>query len=105
MTLISKIGMIFSRLARSTALTENSDHSLQDSNTPFPYEEIHKDSGDYFDSVAQAQAAGLCLEQIWSVIIDGDICTYGPPHHFVNVIGYVGTKELHDHNTYFEERL
>jgi hypothetical protein len=48
---------------------------------------------------------GHIVENIWSVV-EGDednVFTYGPPHHFVNVIYWVVTEEAHDHNTYFEE--
>jgi hypothetical protein len=29
--------------------------------------------------------------------------TYGPPGHFVNVIGYIATAEHHDNDTYYQE--
>ena len=70
----------------------------------FPYEE-HRDpvTGDYFSSVRDALEAGFELNQIWSVAeSDGTFC-YGPPHHFVNVLGFVATKETHDNDTYYEE--
>ena len=71
----------------------------------FPFEEIRQESGDYFDSIDQAKAAGYPLEQIWS-ICDHDGCwTAGPPHHWVNLLGYIATKEVHDHNTYYFENI
>lgn len=69
----------------------------------FPYEEIRKDSGDFFDSIAEAKAAGFEESQIWSVTECEDTFTYGPSRHWVNLLGYVATVEHHDDNTYFVE--
>lgn len=71
--------------------------------TDFPYAEIRTESGDYFASVSDAKDAGFSENQIWSVGVHEDTWVYGPPHHYVNVIGYVATKETHDNDTYFEE--
>ncbi len=68
----------------------------------FPFEEIRKPSGDYFDTIAEAQAAGFDLNQIWSVVCDEQY-TIGPPHHWINLLGYIATNETHDNNTYYEE--
>ena len=74
----------------------------------FPYEEIRKDSGDYFDSIQEMEDAGFEESQMWSVTCaDGDhgatFYCYGPRNHWVNLIGYVATKEHHDGDTYYEE--
>lgn len=76
----------------------------------FPFDEIRDATGDYFRSVADAMKAGYQESQIWSVAIaDGegpngeDAFTYGPSHHYVNVMGYIATNEHHDSNTYYEE--
>ena len=74
----------------------------------FPYEEIRRPDGDYFQSWQEAKDAGWDDDQIWSVTsAEGDdgsewIIT-GPPHHYVNHIGHVATLERHDNNTYYEE--
>ena len=68
--------------------------------TDFPYDIIYRS-----DPYELAKQAGFNDENIWSVV-EGDednVFTYGPPHHFVNVIYWVVTEEAHDHNTYFEE--
>lgn len=78
----------------------------------FPYEEIRKEpDGDYFDTEEELEAQGFAPEQIWAVMFNDDmyndsewIC-YGPPHHYVNVIGYIATQERHDHDTYYFEEI
>ena len=70
----------------------------------FPFEELRKPSGDYFDSWQDAKDHGYDDDQIWSVVHgDEDTFCYGPPHHFVNHIGHIATSERHDGNTYYEE--
>lgn len=66
----------------------------------FPFVEIKQ-----FHSVAEANQAGFSDDHIWSVVEGDEVnsLTFGPPHHFVNVIHYVVTNEAHDHNTYFVE--
>ncbi len=78
----------------------------------FPFDEIRNATGDYFASVTEAMKAGYQESQIWSVAIaDGegpngeDAYTYGPSFHYVNVMGYIATKEHHDDETYYEELL
>ncbi len=73
--------------------------------TLFPFDEIRAEpNGDYFDSVADAMAAGFDLDQVWSVVHgDGDSYCYGPSHHYVNLLGYVATTERHDGDTYYIE--
>jgi hypothetical protein len=74
----------------------------------FPYEEIRQPNGDYFPDWQAAKNAGFNDNQIWSVTdAEGDdgsewIIT-GPPHHYINHIGHIATKEQHDDNTYYEE--
>ena len=71
----------------------------------FPFEEIRDDivggKGDYFSLVSDAVAAGFTLDHIWSVTKAYDVLTYGPSHHYINVLGYICTKECHDHKTYY----
>lgn len=69
----------------------------------FPYEEIRKPSGDYFASWQEAKDAGYDDDQIWSVVECEGTYTYGPPHHYVNHVGHVATKERHDMETYYHE--
>lgn len=75
--------------------------------TDFPYVEIRDDviggNGDYFDSWQAVKDAGFDDDQIWSVVGEGDSVTYGPLYHYVNLLGYVATKERHDGETYYNE--
>lgn len=69
----------------------------------FPFEEVRDPNGDYFPSWMAARAAGFDDDQIWSVCESENTWTYGPPHHWINLIGYVATHERHDHATYYHE--
>jgi len=70
----------------------------------FPFEEIRKDSGDYFDTAVQARSmTGYGVNHIWSVVQSDDCYCYGPSHHVVNVIGFIATAETHNGDTYYEE--
>lgn len=69
----------------------------------FPFDEIRQESGDYFDSIDQARSAGYADSQIWSVCCHDDEWVYGPPFHWVNLIGYIATLEHHDRMTYYTE--
>ena len=72
----------------------------------FPYEEIKNSEGNMFFSWRDASIAGYPDNQIWSVVEDdNDTITYGPPHHYVNVLGYIATAETHDGQTYYEENI
>jgi hypothetical protein len=71
----------------------------------FPFDEIRTESGDYFDSIDQVRAAGYADNQIWSVTEHDNTWCYGPSHHWVNLIGYIATKETHDGNTYYFDHL
>jgi hypothetical protein len=76
---------------------------MTDHNAQFPFEEKRRPSGDYFDNVQQAVDAGYALSQIWSVVeVDGSY-TYGPSHHWINLLGLVATDEHHDGDTYYHE--
>lgn len=71
----------------------------------FPFEEIRREDGDYFDSWREASEAGYADDQIWSVV-EGEndfVYVYGPPHHTINVIGFIATHARHDGDTYYEE--
>jgi hypothetical protein len=63
----------------------------------FPYEEIRRPDGNYFQSWKEAKDAGYDDDQIWSVTsAEGDdgsewIIT-GPPHHFCNHLGHLATR-------------
>ena len=71
----------------------------------FPYEEIRRESGDYFSSWQEAKDAGFDDNQIWSITeCEGTFC-YGAPHHYVNHIGHIATNERHDFETYYEETI
>lgn len=70
----------------------------------FPFEEIRTETGDYFGAIGAAELRGYSKDQIWSVTEENNEWCYGPPHHWVNLIGYVATEERHDHNTYYIQK-
>jgi len=72
-------------------------------NTDFPYAEIRKRNGDYFDTSLEAEQAGYAETQIWSVTKSDGPYTYGPSFHYINVLGFIATKEHHDNDTYYHE--
>lgn len=76
---------------------------MADHFTDFPFEEIRDANGDYFTTAAQAMAAGYDADQVWSVVESDGTYTYGPSHHYVNLVGFVATKERHDGETYYHE--
>jgi len=63
----------------------------------FPYEEIRDPNGDYFSTYQDVLDAGFSDAQVWTVIITdedhGMWITYDNGFRFVNVIGYVASKE------------
>lgn len=72
----------------------------------FPFQEIRQETGDLFPTLQEAKAAGYDEDQIWSVTEgDDDVWCYGPPQHYVNLLGFVCTKERHDGQTYYEEEV
>ena len=77
---------------------------MTDHYNDFPFEEIRLPSGDYFNSMAEARGYGHDQNQIWSVVEGEDTWTYGPAHHYINVIGFVATIERHDEDTYYHEK-
>jgi hypothetical protein len=75
----------------------------------FPYTELRLHTGEYFDNPTQLRQAGFANTQIWSVVqaVAKDGSTwycYGPANIWTNLVGYVGTAEHHDNDTYYEER-
>ena len=71
----------------------------------FPFEEIRRRDGNYFNTAEEAVAAGYKESQVWSVIESDDWYTYGPSWHYINRLGYVATKEHHDGQTYYHEQV
>ena len=79
----------------------------------FPFKEIRDANGDLFPAATAAlYTTGFDYNHIWALIEgeDGEkdgyrtgSTTYGPPHHSVNVLGFIATKEAHDGDTYYEE--
>ena len=70
----------------------------------FPFDEIRDQHGDYFSTVADAKKhSGYDESHIWSVTECEGAWSYGPSHHYVNLIGYIATHEAHDGNSYYEE--
>lgn len=93
----------------------------------FPFDEIRDtgdENGNYFNTVDEAlvmvKTLGLPNGQkhVWSVVegeeaedVDYDDpdyeCNtpfvYGPSRHYVNLVGYVVTRESHDEETYYED--
>lgn len=68
----------------------------------FPFEEVSR-----FDSLAEVPA-DVPRENIWSVVVTDLDCgctnfTYGPSHHWVNLMYYVQTAEAHDGGTYYSD--
>ena len=63
----------------------------------FPYEEIRDEGGDYFDCWSDVRDAGYDDDQIWCVTCadehNGTWITYDRVMHFINVLGYIATKE------------
>ena len=71
----------------------------------FPFDEYKETFGDYFDSKYDVMRAGWDEDQVWSVVVEDEYVCYGPADHWINVLGYVATKERHDGNTYYEIKL
>ena len=71
----------------------------------FPFEEIGRESGDWFDSWQEAKEAGFDDNQIWSITEHENTYCYGAPQHYINHIGHIATNERHDFKTYYEETL
>ena len=69
----------------------------------FPFHEYRKESGDFFDTWVEARGEGFRDNQIWSVTEHENTIVYGPPQHYINLLGFVATKETHDGDTYYEE--
>lgn len=74
----------------------------------FPFNELRMPTGDYYDNSTQMMHAGFERSQMWSVVeADGDdgaeYLSYGPVHHYVNLLGYIATAEHHDGDTYYIE--
>ena len=76
---------------------------MADHYSKFPFEEIRQANGDYFPTWQAAKDAGHEDNQIWSVVESNGSYSYGPPHHFVNVIGFIATAETHDFETYYHD--
>ena len=75
----------------------------------FPFEEQRRESGAFFSTIQEAKDLGFTEDQIWSVVItdhdEGYTYTFGPSHHWIDLLGYVATNEKHDGNTYYEETM
>ena len=90
---------------------------MADYEEEFPFEEIRDNGdidGDYFYKIEQAREMVKQLgltegdNHIWSVVegdgADGvESLSYGPSHHYVNLLGYIITREAHDGETYYHE--
>lgn len=79
-------------------------------NEDFPFNELRKHDGDYYQNQRELEHAGFEESQMWSVTEatsdEGDeLYIYGPVHHWVNIVGYIGTAEHHDGETYYEETV
>ena len=74
-----------------------------------PYEEIRAPDGNYFDYWGDVLAAGYPENQVWCITIgddeDGTWFCYDSEPHFVNVIGFIATKERAYHGECYEELL
>ena len=69
----------------------------------FPFNELRTPTGDYFSSRLEMEIAGFQDSQMWSVVESDGQYSFGPPHHIVNLLGYVATAEHHDGDTYYHE--
>jgi hypothetical protein len=74
------------------------------------YQDFPFNEAAHFDTKEAAMSSGYDENQIWSVVecgvvddVGNEVFTYGPSHHWVNVIHYVATEERHDGDTYYEE--
>jgi hypothetical protein len=78
-------------------------------NKDFPYDEIRRDDGNYFDSWKEVKAAGYAKTQTWCITTGdsehGTWFCYDSSPHFVNVMGYVATKEHAKPGECYEELL
>tara|TARA_R100000700_G_C3174311_1_gene148968 strand:- start:737 stop:1051 length:315 start_codon:yes stop_codon:yes gene_type:complete len=64
----------------------------------FPFEILAQ-----YNTLSSAVNDGWQLSQIWSVTeADGDVWTYGPSRHYVNLLHYVCTEEHHNDDSYVE---
>lgn len=73
-------------------------------NKDFPFIEVRAKNEGYFETRIDAENAGYNVNQIWSVAVSDEmVFTYGPSHHYINVLGYIATEEPHDGDTYYEE--
>ena len=92
-------------------MTNTCDEQPIESN--FPFEEIRNKSGNMYDTAEEAMRfTGYDRSHIWSVVDCDDeeyngerfgFAEYGPSHHYVNILGFIATKEKHDGDTYFTE--
>lgn len=74
----------------------------------FPYDPIHKDDGNFFNSVRDLIKEGYAKEQIWAVIINDDYnsVTYtNDLRSVVNVLGYVASKQHVDKPEHHTEKI
>jgi len=64
----------------------------------FPFEELHQ-----YPNLQSALAAGCKEENLWSICEgdDPEVWIYGPPHHYVNLVGIAHTAEARDGLTYY----
>lgn len=69
----------------------------------FPFEEIRRRDGNYFDTAEDVMKAGYKESQIWSVTESEGTYTYGPFFHYINRLGYIATREHHDGETYYHD--
>lgn len=83
----------------------NQDPKMTEHFKEFPFEEIRMQSGDYFNSTKELLDLGHSLDNIWSITECEDEFCYGPSHHYINLVGYIATKESHDGNTYYLEKI
>ncbi len=71
----------------------------------FPFEEIRDKNGNYFRRPIDLIELGYKPSQIWSVTESNGSFSYGPPHHVVNVLGFIATKKHHNSKTYYHEEI
>ena len=91
------------------ARCEAEANMVEPSSKEFPYEEIRRDDGNFFDSWDEVEAAGYSYRQIWCITSgdteEGTWFCYDNAHHYVNVLGYIATNEHAKPNEHYEELL
>ena len=87
----------------------DSEANMVEPSEEFPYEEIRRADGNYFDSWSEVSDAGYSYRQTWCITSSdseqGTWFCYDNAPHFVNVLGFIATNEHAKPGEYYEELL